>query len=96
MSSHPVAEEPIDALPVERRFRARVLLILWPAFVMAGVLEMLVFAVVDPGSLQWFGAEPIDWSRTAIYSVTFLIFWVVIATSAAITVLLEAPESGQP
>jgi hypothetical protein len=66
------------------------LLILWPSFLMAGVLEMLVFAVVDPGSLHWFGADPIDWSRSAVYSVTFLIFWAVIALSSAITALLES------
>jgi hypothetical protein len=58
---------------------------------MAGVLEMLVFAVVDPGSLHWFGAEAITWSRSAVYSVTFHIFWGVIATSGAITALLETP-----
>jgi hypothetical protein len=67
------------------------LLILWPSFLMAGVLEMLVFAVVDPGSLHWFGADPIDWSRSAVYSVTFMIFWAVIALSSAITALLESP-----
>ncbi|HJV60741.1 MAG TPA: hypothetical protein VJ743_07325 [Albitalea sp.] len=67
------------------------MLILWPAFVMAGVLEMLVFVVVDPTSLHWFGGEPLQWSRSAVYSVTFFIFWIVIATSGAITQLLEAP-----
>ena len=85
-----------DAMPTPplvpaRPFRERVLLILWPAFVMAGVLEMLVFVVVDPGSLQWFGAEPLDWSASAVYSITFFIFWGVIATSGAVTKLLEAP-----
>jgi hypothetical protein len=84
MLQHRVAE-------VRRPFGERALLVLWPAFLMAGVLEMLVFAVVDPGSLHWFGAEPIDWSRTAVYSVTFLIFWAIIATSGAITQLLEDP-----
>ena len=74
-----------------RPFRECVLLILWPAFVMAGVLEMLVFTVVDLGSLQWFGAEPLDWSASAVYSITFFIFWGVIATSGAVTKLLEAP-----
>ena len=59
---------------------------------MAGVLETMVFAVVDPSTMHWFGAEPIEWSRTAVYSVTFLIFfWGVIATSAAVTALLETP-----
>jgi len=77
--------------PPERPLRQRVLLILWPSFLMAGVLEMLTFAVVDPGSLRWFGAEPIGWSLSAIYSVTFFIYWSVIATSTAMTLLLESP-----
>jgi hypothetical protein len=70
-------------------FRERALMILWPAFVMAGVLETLVFVVVDPGSLEWFGAEPLHWATNAVYSVTFFIFWAIIATSAAITQLLQ-------
>jgi len=74
-----------------KRFGPLAMAILWPAFLMAGVLEMLVFVVVDPDSLHWFGAEPIAWSRSAIYSVTFLIFWGVTATSTAITQLLESP-----
>ena len=77
-----------------RPFRERALLILWPAFVMAGVLEALVFVVVDPLTLHWFGAEPLQWSASAVYSVTFLIFWCVIATSGAITHLLEGPGPG--
>ena len=78
-----------------RPFRQRALLILWPAFVMAGVLEALVFVVVDPGTLHWFGADPLTWSISAVYSVTFLIFWGVISTSAAITQLLhtEGPHA---
>jgi len=77
--------------PPARPFPSRALLILWPAFLMAGVLEMLVFAVVDPGSLHWFGSDPVDWSRSSVYSVTFLIFWAVIGLSGAITALLESP-----
>ena len=74
-----------------RPLRERVMLILWPAFMMAGVLEALVFVVVDPASLHWFGAEPLQWSASAVYSVTFLIFWGVVATSGALTQLLDAP-----
>jgi hypothetical protein len=80
-----------DGPPARRPFGERALLILWPAFLMAGVLEMMVFAVVDPSGMHWFGAELIDWSRSAIYSVTFFIFWGVIATAGAITALLEEP-----
>lgn len=66
----------------------RALAILWPAFLMAGVLEMLVFVVVDPGDLRWFGGAPVELSREAVYTVTFLIFWGVIATAGALTALL--------
>ena len=68
----------------------RALAILWPAFLMAGVLEMLVFVVVDPGDLRWFGGAPVELSREAVYTVTFLIFWGVIAFSGALTSLLSA------
>ena len=62
--------------------------ILWPAFLMAGVLEVLVFAVVDPGELHWFGGAVIAWPAQAIYSVSFLIFWGVISTAGALTAWL--------
>jgi len=71
----------------------RALVVLWPAFLMAGVLEVLVFAVVDPANLTWFGIEPLAWSVQAVYTVTFFIFWGVISTSAAITQLLLAPSA---
>ena len=93
MPSHPPLSSPLVPGGV-RPLRERVLLILWPAFVMAGVLEALVFVVVDPTALHWYGVEPLDWSISAMYSVTFLIFWVVIATSGAITYLLESPGPG--
>jgi hypothetical protein len=75
-----------------RSFSTRALTILWPAFVMAAVLEALVFVVVDPTDLHWWGGEPIEWSRSAVYSVTFFIFWGVISTSAAISHLLQEHE----
>lgn len=62
--------------------------ILWPAFIFAGVLETMVFAVIDPHEMRWFGGVPIGWSPVAIYSVTFFIFWWVIAGSGALTALL--------
>lgn len=70
--------------------KQRVMQILWPAFLTAGVLEMLVFAVIDPADLRWFGGAAIGWSAPAIYTVTFLMFWTAIATAGALTALLEA------
>lgn len=66
----------------------RVLCVLWPSFLMAGVMEMLVFSVVDPHGLQWFGGSPVEWSATAVYSVAFLVFWLIISTSGALTQVL--------
>ena len=90
MPSQRAAEALVEG-PAAPRFRRRALLILWPSFLMAGVLEALVFAVVDPSQMRWFGAERIAWSTSAIYSMTFLMFWGAIATSGALTQLLEEP-----
>lgn len=61
--------------------------IAWPAFLLAAVLEMIVFAMVDPGDLHWFG-QPLAWSRQAVYTVAFFVFWGVTAVSSALTALL--------
>ncbi len=65
----------------------RLMWIAWPAFLVAGVLEMLVFAVVDPQDMQWFG-QPIELSRQGIYTLSFFVFWGVTAASSALTTLL--------
>jgi hypothetical protein len=57
---------------------------------MAGVLEVLVFAVVDPGDLHWFRGPRIGWSTQAIYTLSFLIFWGVTTATGVLTVLLMA------
>jgi hypothetical protein len=76
------------------RLKMRVMAILWPSFIMAGVLETLVFALVDPGSLHWFGGEPVEMSASAVYTLAFLLFWGVIAIAGAMTRLLEGdPEA---
>jgi len=74
-----------------RMCSVRALCVLWPAFLMAGVAEALVFVVVDPAELHWFSADRVDWSLSAIYSATFLIFWAVISIAAALTQLLSSP-----
>jgi len=69
------------------------LCILWPAFLSAGVLDALVFAVLDPHDLRWFGGAHVGWTPVAVYSVTFLIFWAGIAASAAMTALLSLSDA---
>ncbi len=61
--------------------------IAWPAFLVAGLLEMLVFAMVDPQDLHWFG-QPVTLSRQGVYTIAFFIFWGVTMLSSALTTLL--------
>lgn len=68
--------------------RERLMCIVWPAFLVAAVLEMMVFAVLDPETLSLFGAR-LEWSREAVYTVTFFIFWGMMMLSSALTTLLS-------
>lgn len=70
----------------------RVMWIVWPSFLMAGVLEMLVFAMVDPQDIHWFG-QSVQLSRQGIYTVTFFVFWLVTMLSSALTALLAIAPS---
>ncbi len=67
--------------------RNRVMAVGWPAFIMAGVLEVLVFALIDPQDLHWQG-HPLALSRQAIYTISFFAFWAVTAASSALTSVL--------
>jgi hypothetical protein len=74
--------------------RQRLLTIGWPAFLVAGVLEMVVFALVDPEALHGLLGEEISLSRAAIYSLTFFLFWAASAAAAAISLwLAEQPSA---
>jgi hypothetical protein len=59
----------------------------WPAFIAAAILEMLVFALIDPGDLHWRG-ELVNWSARAIYTGSFFVFWLLAMISSALTVML--------
>lgn len=54
--------------------------VLWPAFMMAGVLEMLVFSVLDPAALSFGNWHP---GATTVYSLAFFVFWALIAAASA-------------
>lgn len=62
--------------------------IAWPAFLVAGLMEMAVFAVVDPADLNWMGSS-INVSREAVYTVAFFVFWALAMVSSALTTLLS-------
>lgn len=66
--------------------------IVWPAFLAAAIMEMVVFAFVDPLDVHWLGA-PLDWSRSAVYTLAFFAFWGVTLAGGLMTVMLGRPVS---
>jgi hypothetical protein len=65
----------------------RILGVAWPAFLAACLLQAVVFALVDPQELHWFGGE-LPWSRQAVYAAGFFLFWLAAMLSSALTLLL--------
>jgi hypothetical protein len=62
----------------------KILSILWPSFLVAGVAEGLFFTLIDPQELYLLG-EPVNLSRMATYSVGFFCFWAICAASSLAT-----------
>ena len=66
--------------------------VLWPAFLAACVLELVVFAMVDPHDVHWAGQPLVSMlSRQAIYTLAFFVFWVISSGAGALTALLGIP-----
>ena len=72
--------------------RQKAMWILWPSFLVAGAAETVFFALFDPGDLSLFG-QPLELSRTAIYSIGFFLFWGFAAASSGISLYLEHGSS---
>lgn len=72
-----------------KRIARRTASVLWPAFLAAGVLEIGVFAFVDPASLRTLWGSALPLSNTAVYSLAFMAFWACTAIGCGLTVLLE-------
>ena len=70
----------------------RLMWVLWPAFLVAGLLEMLVFALVDPQDLHWAG-QSLELSNQAVYTGAFFLFWLLAMLASGLTALLSmAPD----
>ncbi len=66
----------------------RLIWILWPSFIVGGIGEVVFFTLIDPQELYLLG-QPVAWSRTAVYSVGFFMFWALAAASSALTCFLQ-------
>lgn len=72
-----------------RRLARETATVAWPAFLMAGVLEIAVFAFVDPTTLRVLGGADLAVSPTTVYSFAFFFFWATAAAAGALTLLLS-------
>lgn len=67
----------------------RLAAVLWSGFLAAAVLELAVFAFVDPATLHGFSGALLHLSDTTVYSVAFFVFWGVATAGSALALLLD-------
>lgn len=65
-------------------------LVIWPAFLMACLLEALVFAVVDPSEIHWPG-QSLQPTRQGIYTLAFFCFWLIAMAGSSLVLWLNQP-----
>lgn len=91
MTSLPHAETSVDRTPYPPSRAWLIGICLWPAFLAAGIATLLFFSGIDPETLRLQTVPNWEISRTAGYSIGFLMFWAVAALSSALSVLLARP-----
>ena len=74
-------------MTIAGHFAQRAMQVVWPAFLVAGVAELVFFSIFDPFELHFFG-QPLDWSRQAIYALGFFGFWGLGMASSILTLFL--------
>ena len=69
----------------------RLVAVLWLSFVMAGIATAVFFAAIDPMTLKACVDFP-EVGRTAAYTVGFLLFWLLTASSSLLCVYFLYPR----
>lgn len=68
----------------------KVVSVLWPSFLTAGVATILFFTAFDPVDLgMLLGVEQLE--RLEAYSIGFFLFWILTSTSCALTCYFRKP-----
>jgi hypothetical protein len=91
--------ESAEPAPTRKSGRVRFwVLLVWPAFLAACLLEALVFAMVDPGELHWPG-HLFNATHQGVYTMAFFAFWLITMACSGLVLWLAkaAPEiNGTP
>ena len=77
---------PARWFPPPQRYAA----VMWISFLMATVATGVFFSIVDPMELRYCVDLP-EVTRTTAYTVGFLLFWLLTASSALLTVAFVYP-----
>ena len=75
---------------IESPFIQKVIAVLWPSFLTAGVATILFFTAFDPGlivAISGYG----EISRLGGYTVGFFLFWLLTSSSCALTCYFQRP-----
>ena len=67
-------------MPTSARDRIAVL---WPAFLAACLLEIVVFASFDPHDVRAFGGHDVE--AQSVYSIAFFAFWLIASLTSLTT-----------
>jgi hypothetical protein len=68
--------------------KEKLMWVLWPSFLAAGVFELVIFSLVDPADLHGVGGGELGLSRTGVYTLAFFFFWGVLAACSAMSIYL--------
>lgn len=74
----------------------RLISILWPSFLMAGLATILFFTAFDPQTIMAVSGYG-EISRLGGYSMGFFLFWILTSSSCALTCYFQRPcDSNNP
>ncbi len=85
----------MDAIPSKQfkyPVRPMLMIILWPAFLMACVATGLFFSLVDPMELIILD-QRVQLSMTAVYTLGFFVFWILGIVASGLTAILAQKAS---
>ena len=69
--------------------------VLWPAFVGAALGDGILFTLIDPDGLEWFGTHE-ALSRQGAYTIGFFLLWFLIAGSSFVSIWLHVGAANEP
>ncbi len=68
----------------------RIVAVLWPSFLTAGLATALFFTAFDPLDLAALIGYP-EISRTGVYTIGFFLFWLLTSATCALTCYFQRP-----